>query len=160
MIELTPEFVTAAARDISNKAVETVNEGYCEEETKMETIASAAGFIGYETGRTMGVAAAALQAGYVEGYEAYAKEHNLDDEGRKRTCTAKPLSDCEKCQCNYCAKLERCKWHIAGVEETRKDDSDVPWPCEACKPGKMFRPCGNGEPDCKDYEEMDGTNYT
>ena len=159
MIELTPEYALKAAEEMLSKAVE-IAEGSPEGTDLSQAMESLAKGIGFETGRTMGMTAAAIQAGYVEGYEAYLKENGIDDEGRKLTGGSKPLTDCEDCQCNYCAKLEACVRHREGAEKIRKDGTGIPWPCVGCKPGSQFICCANDEPDCPDFEEMDGTNYT
>ena len=114
-------------------------------------------------GLGIGYAFAPFFRGILEGVEDYTieqaaremqEEHDAQEaeEGLKRPVEKTLISDCRKCWCDQCAKLEQC----VHLREGALPDGVRPFPCVGCAEGMRFKPCE--EERCADFEQGAGFN--
>ena len=95
----------------------------------------------------------------VEDYEVESAAREIQEENdaiaemRKKEHRQKTeISDCRKCWCDQCAKLEQC----VHLREGALPDGVRPFPCVGCADGMRFKPCE--EERCADFEQGAGFN--
>lgn len=113
-------------------------------------------------GLGIGYAFAPFFRGLLQGVEDYEvesaareimEENDAIAEMRKKEHRQKTeISDCRKCWCDQCARLEECE----KIREGFTPDGVRPSPCVGCENGMRFKPCE--EPQCEEFVQGDGLN--
>ena len=95
----------------------------------------------------------------VEDYEVESAAREIQEENdaiaemRKKEHRQKTeISDCRKCWCDQCARLEECPQSRDGEEP----DGIRPFPCIGCGDGMRFKPCE--EAKCENFIQGLGYN--
>ena len=95
----------------------------------------------------------------VEDYEVESAAREIQEENdaiaemRKKEHRQKTeISDCRKCWCDQCARLEECTQSREGAEP----DGIRPFPCIGCGDGMRFKPCD--EAKCENFIQGLGYN--
>ena len=114
-------------------------------------------------GLGIGYGFGALLRGIKQGLEDYEieeaareiqEENDTIAEMRKQEHRQKTeISDCRKCWCDQCARLEECTQQREGA----LPDGMRPSPCLECGDGMRFKPCE--EERCEDFVQGNGANY-
>lgn len=114
-------------------------------------------------GLGIGYGFGALLRGIKQGLEDYEieeaareiqEENDTIAEMRKQEHGQKTeISDCRKCWCDQCARLEECTQQREGA----LPDGMRPSPCLECGDGMRFKPCE--EERCEDFVQGNGANY-
>lgn len=114
-------------------------------------------------GLGIGYGFGALLRGIRQGLEDYEIEEAAREMQEEEAATAElrkqehrqktEISDCRKCWCDQCARLEECTQQREGTEP----DGIRPFPCIGCGDGMRFKP--REEARCEDFIQGSGANY-